>query len=31
MNIWDCAAGCLLIEEAGGKANKIFAGDNYVK
>jgi len=30
MNIWDCAAGALLIEEAGGKANNILAGDNYL-
>ncbi len=30
MNIWDCAAGCLLVQEAGGKANNILAGDNYL-
>jgi len=30
MNIWDCAAGCLLITEAGGKANNILAGDNFL-
>ncbi|MBL4630440.1 MAG: hypothetical protein JKY14_04540, partial [Paraglaciecola sp.] len=30
MNIWDCAAGCLLIQEAGGKANDILAGDNFL-
>ena len=30
MNIWDCAAGAILITEAGGKANNILAGDNYL-
>jgi len=30
MNIWDCAAGCLLIREAGGKANNILAGENFL-
>ena len=30
MNIWDCAAGCLLIEEAGGKSIDLLASDNYL-
>lgn len=30
MNIWDCAAGCLLVREAGGQSNNILAGDNYL-
>lgn len=30
MNIWDCAAGILLIEEAGGKAYDCLKGDNYL-
>ena len=30
MNIWDCAAGALLIQESGGRANNILAGDNYL-
>jgi myo-inositol-1(or 4)-monophosphatase len=30
MNIWDCAAGILLIEEAGGTAFNCLSGNNYL-
>ncbi|MEP1446058.1 MAG: inositol monophosphatase [Paraglaciecola sp.] len=30
MNIWDCAAGILLIEEAGGKAFNTLRNENYL-
>jgi myo-inositol-1(or 4)-monophosphatase len=29
INAWDCAAGILLVEEAGGYANDFFAGDGF--
>jgi len=31
INAWDCAAGILLVEEAGGFANDFFAGDGLTK
>ncbi len=31
INAWDCAAGILLVEEAGGFANDFFAGDGLAK
>jgi myo-inositol-1(or 4)-monophosphatase len=30
INSWDCAAGVLLVEEAGGRVNDFFAGDGLV-
>ncbi|GGD69838.1 hypothetical protein GCM10011357_26090 [Lacimicrobium alkaliphilum] len=31
MNVWDCAAGMLLIEEAGGRAINFFANQDYLR
>ncbi|ALS97582.1 inositol monophosphatase family protein [Lacimicrobium alkaliphilum] len=31
MNVWDCAAGMLLIEEAGGRAINFFDNQDYLK